>query len=134
VKIQDRVLAEIYSRLEAGYPDETCGVMLGADGLVDAVAAAKNERTDMPQTRYLIDPLVYAAIERKADHQGRQVLGIYHSHPDAPAEPSATDLAEAWPELSYLIVSVTGGKVAQSLCWRLSETERQFVAEPIEIL
>lgn len=124
-------LANIHRHLEAGYPNEACGVMLGRDGVITEIAPAGNERTDSARNRYLIDPLAYMKIERDADRRGVQVLGIYHSHPDVAARPSQFDLDNAWPDLSYLIVSVCKGKAVESLCWRLREDSRQFDEEPI---
>ena len=104
------------------------------DGAVSEVVPATNTRTDSAHNRYLIDPLAYRDIERDADRRGLQVLGIYHSHPDVPARPSQFDLDNAFPYLSYLIVTVASGKAVESLCWRLNETPREFVAENIEIV
>ena len=39
------------------------------------------------------------------------IAGVYHSHPRGPAEPSATDVAEAYyPEWIYLIVGLGGAR------------------------
>lgn len=138
MKITPQLLADIHRYLEAGYPNEACGVMLGRDGVITEFAPAGNQRARLPaeggdsaRNRYLIDPLAYAKIERDADRREVQVLGIYHSHPDVAARPSQFDLDNAWPELSYLIVSVCKGKASESLCWRLREEPRQFDEEPI---
>jgi proteasome lid subunit RPN8/RPN11 len=147
MKISRPLLDQIYRRLEAGYPNEACGVMLGkacpdrvGGGIVTEVVAAGNERERLPRSsgdsarnRYLIDPLVYMKIERDADKRGLQVLGIYHSHPDVAARPSAFDLEHAWPNLSYLIVSVVKGKAVESNSWRLRDDRSQFDQEPVEV-
>ena len=131
MKIAPQMLAEIHRHLEAGYPNEACGVMLGRDGVITEIVPAGNQRADSARNRYLIDPLAYAKIERDADRRGVQVLGIYHSHPDVAARPSQFDLDNAWPDLSYLIVSVAKGRAVESLCWRLREEPRQFDKEDL---
>jgi proteasome lid subunit RPN8/RPN11 len=73
-------------------------------------------------------------IERDADKRGLQVLGIYHSHPDVAARPSQFDLDHAWPNLSYLIVSVCKGKAVETNSWLLREDRSQFDQEPVEVL
>ena len=78
MRISRQFLDQIHAHLEAGYPNEACGVMLGKDGVVTEVVAAGNERTDSARNRYLIDPLAYLKIERDADKRGLQVLGIFH--------------------------------------------------------
>lgn len=134
MKISAKNLNIIHRHLESGYPHEACGVLLGHAGVVTEVATADNTRTDSAHNRYLIDPLVYMKIERNADKRGLAVLGIYHSHPDCPAQPSKFDLDHAWPSLSYMIVSVCKGKVAETLSWRLRDDRSAFDAETVEIL
>ena len=127
---------------EAAYPAECCGILLGAlDGAVDGVArrvtqavpAANASRT--PRNHYEIAPLDLIRAERAARQSGVEILGFYHSHPDHPAQPSATDLAEAhWLGASYVITSVERG-VAEETCSFLligsSEETKIFQAEEI---
>jgi len=140
MKISQKLLGDIHRHLESGYPNEACGVMLGKDGVITEIVSADNERVDQPasgkesaRNRYLIDPLAYMKIERAADKRGLTVLGIYHSHPDVAARPSQFDLDHAWPNFSYLIVSVCKGKAVESLCWRLRDDRTQFDPEPVEL-
>ena len=134
MKISRSLLSQIHQHLEADYPNEACGVMLGNAGVVTEVVAAGNERTDSARNRYLIDPLAYMKIERDADKRGLQVLGIYHSHPDVAARPSQFDLDHAWPNLSYLIVSVCKGKAVETNSWLLRENRSRFDQEAVEVL
>src|SRR6266403_3693736 len=133
MKISRPLLQQIHAHLEASYPNEGCGVMLGENGTVTEVISAHTQRNDSARNRYLIDPLVYLKIEREADKRGLQVVGIYHSHPDVAARPSQFDLDHAWPDFSYLIVSVVKGKAAETFSWLLREDRSQFDQEPIEI-
>ena len=140
MKLSQQLLHQIHGHLESGYPNEACGVMLGRDGIVTEVVSADNQRTGLPasgnesaRNRYLIDPLVYLKIERAADKRGLQVVGIYHSHPDVAARPSQFDLDHAWPDFSYLIVSVVKGKAVESYSWRLRDDRSAFDQETVEI-
>ena len=107
------------------YPEECCGALLGheeeGDLVVEAVRAIDNVREDERRRRFLVDPKDYLAVEREARLQGLTVLGFYHSHPDHPAKPSEFDRLHAWPNLSYLIVSVAEGAPEEMTCWRLSD-------------
>ena len=114
--------------------------MLGKKGVVTEIVSADNQRsgqsstgTESARNRYLIDPLAYIKIERDADKRGLQVLGIYHSHPDVAARPSQFDLDHAWPNFSYLIVSVVKGKAVESNSWLLREDRSLFDQETVEI-
>ncbi len=141
MKIPRQLLNQIHQHLESGYPNEACGMLLGTDGVITEIVSADNERVDQPasgkesaRNRYLIDPLIYMKIERAADKRGLTVLGIYHSHPDVPARPSQFDLDHAWPNFSYLIVSVCKAKAVESYSWRLRDDRSQFDQEAIEIV
>ena len=141
MKISRVLLDQIHRHLESGYPNEACGVMLGKDGIITETVAADNQRMDQPasggesaRNRYLINPLMYLRIEREADKRHLDVIGIYHSHPDVAARPSQFDLDHAWPNFSYLIVSVVKGKAVESNSWRLRDDRSQFDQEGIEML
>jgi proteasome lid subunit RPN8/RPN11 len=60
-------------------------------------------------------------------------LGVFHSHPDHPSQPSETDLKLAAPWLSYLITRVEKGKAMETRSWRLNDDYLQFSEEKIEI-
>lgn len=91
-----------HARREA--PHEACGLLLGEPGQILEVVPARNELAD--RSRYRIDPRDHFAAIRRARAQARAVVGAFHSHPRSAPVPSATDLAEAWPEFLYLIVSL----------------------------
>jgi proteasome lid subunit RPN8/RPN11 len=133
MNISRQLLNQIHRHLESGYPNESCGVLLGSAGSVTEIVPADNTRTDSARNRYLIDPLTYLKIERDADKRGLQVIGIYHSHPDVAARPSQFDLDHAWPSFSYLIVSVVKGKAIESNSWLLREDRSTFDQETVEI-
>jgi proteasome lid subunit RPN8/RPN11 len=71
----------------------------------------------------------------QARTRGLEVVGFYHSHPDHPARPSATDLAEAhWFGCSYVITRVERGRADGTRSFLLmgsEEREKHFVDEEI---
>ena len=42
-------------------------------------------------------------------------------------------LDRAWPDWSYIIVSVAHGKVASAQSWVLNDAERRFYEEPLVV-
>jgi proteasome lid subunit RPN8/RPN11 len=120
---------------EEAYPYECCGFLLGRgeDGgkRVVRVLRADNERSDSAENRYLISPEAYLRAERKAAQAGLDIVGFYHSHPEAEARPSEFDRAHALPGCSYLIVSVKGGRARDLSSWVLSEDYTRFLPEPL---
>jgi proteasome lid subunit RPN8/RPN11 len=132
---------------ERTYPHECCGVLLGrADGdrnEVLEIIPAGNTRTDSAHNRYSIAPVELVRIQRQARAHSLDIVGFYHSHPDHPAQWSATDIAEAhWLGCSYVItrverVSEGRGRadVTNSFLLRgTGEEDKRFEDEPIEIL
>lgn len=80
--------------------------------------------------RYWIDPRELLEAQRYGRDRQLEIIGIYHSHPDHPAMPSECDRVMAWPQYSYMIVSVQHGHAKHVLSWVLNE-QNQFQSEEI---
>jgi proteasome lid subunit RPN8/RPN11 len=67
--------------------------------------------TEQSPVRYLADPQAQLDAMLAIEESGLEIVGIYHSHPDAPAFPSPTDVAmAAYPNAVHLIISLMEGK------------------------
>jgi proteasome lid subunit RPN8/RPN11 len=140
-----RVTRSVYDAIRAHgeetYPHECCGALLGCatgDGWhIEAAVKAGNTRTDSAHNRYQIDPRELVKIEREARGQGLSIAGFYHSHPDHPAQWSATDFAEAhWIGCSYVITEVIQGNAAVTNSFLLAgatEEDKRFEQESIVV-
>jgi proteasome lid subunit RPN8/RPN11 len=133
--ITPRHLQTIGRHASITYPDECCGVLIGrchsGATFVERVLSVGNGEGDR-HDRYLISPETVLAAHKEARALGLEVVGYYHSHPDHPARPSGLDLEQAWPEVSYLIVSVEQRKVVDARSWRLSDDRQSFEEEVID--
>lgn len=133
--ITPRHLQTISRHAAMTYPRECCGVLIGHSGagttIVERVLSVGNERQD-GRDRYLIHPETVLAAHQQARALGFEVVGYYHSHPDHPAVPSKLDRENAWPEVSYVIAAVQGGRVTEARSWRLSAGRERFEEEAIE--
>ena|ERR1700761_6848252 len=135
------ILDSIRAHGEEAYPSESCGVLLADPTLkgrrLVAAVRAGNASTDSAHNRYSISPLELIKIEREARQQGLEIAGFYHSHPDHPAQWSATDFAEAhWLGCSYMITAVAQGKATITHSFLLTgsnEEEKRFELETIAI-
>jgi len=134
LRIAPPELAEIRRHLAAAYPTEGCGLLLGTRGPDGDVVVRRQwpvpnrVTTDgRARTRYLIQPEDFLAAEREARQGSLEVVGVYHSHPDVPAHPSAYDTEHAWPWCCYLIASVAGGNVREERVWELRDDRGGFV-------
>ncbi len=87
-------------------PDEGCGLLLGRPGgvVVDVVPSANVAASAKV---YEIDPKVLLRTFRRADDEGLEVLGVFHSHTHSPAYPSPTDIRQAPdPAWHYVLISL----------------------------
>lgn len=125
LSIPEAILAAVVRDVRAGYPRETCGLLIGeqADGVARVAESvqAPNLNQERPGDRYELDPRALLVADRDARQRGLEIVGVWHSHPDHPAMPSETDRAAAWEGWSYLILSVAKDGVADVRSWRLEE-------------
>jgi proteasome lid subunit RPN8/RPN11 len=130
--LPDDVFDAIRAHGAAAYPDECCGALIGDEsGQVLEALSMSNTTTDERRRRFLIGPDEYRTAEKRASETGRALIGFYHSHPNHPAVPSAFDLAHAWPNMHYLILSVRGGRPEEARTWRLREDRTAFDEETV---
>jgi proteasome lid subunit RPN8/RPN11 len=66
------------------------------------------------------------AVESEADSRGVRLLGFWHSHPDHPARPSATDRRYAWEGLLTVVIAVEDGAPRDITAWDLPGPDQPF--------
>jgi proteasome lid subunit RPN8/RPN11 len=104
----------------------------GGRKIAEEIYPISNAREETARrNRFLIAPEEFLRGEKYARGTRRDVIGIYHSHPDHPAHPSQFDLDHAWPIYSYVIVSVHKGQAAELLSWELASDRTRFNHEEI---
>src|SRR5690625_1188281 len=99
----DAMVAHAYD----GLPDEACGLLVGKGDVVTRFEPTLNPAES--SHIYHIDGLEQMKIERAAEAEGLEVIGVMHSHTHTTAYPSPTDVAQAeWldPAWHYVIVSL----------------------------
>ena len=136
IQFDPGILRGIQRHGEAAYPNEGCGLLLGhaleTDKHVVEYLPIKNEReAEAAHNRYLITATDMLMGEVVAADRGLEVIGIFHSHPDHPAEPSEFDRDHALPWYSYIITSVQNGQAVVSRSWLLADDRSAFSEESI---
>jgi proteasome lid subunit RPN8/RPN11 len=136
IKVRTDQVEAIRHHGESTFPFECCGLLLGrfvdGDKILEETYPVANAREEgAKHNRFLIPPEVVLKAEKYARGKKLDVLGFYHSHPNAEARPSQFDLDHAWPFYSYVIVSVKGNKAQDINSWRMAEDRSQFDLEPI---
>lgn len=96
----------------------TRGGANGTDRTVQEVRPVENV-AERPRTRYELNDLEQFEAMSAIEHDGREVVGFYHSHPHGPPCPSGTDRSEAyWQGYDYVIVAL--GNEPFVGAWRLT--------------
>jgi proteasome lid subunit RPN8/RPN11 len=132
------MLQPLLDHAVASYPREACGLLLGVSSaecvtVSRTVSLPNAMAAESQRDRFSINPREMLAWERRAASAGEAVVGIFHSHPDTPARPSAFDLEAAWPGYVYVIASASAGKIVETRAWRLDEEHGRFTEEPIDV-
>jgi proteasome lid subunit RPN8/RPN11 len=138
VHIGKTLQEEIFAHLEATYPNEGGGFLLGAVNgdtvdISETIRAENMFAAEEQFHRILLSPKDWARLEDEADERGLSLVGYYHSHPDSPAIPSIYDRDHALPHFTYLITQVQEAKAVEMLAWRLRDDRSQFDAEVLVV-
>ena len=113
-----------HAREEA--PNECCGYLTLRDGAV--VDVFRGENIHHSPTRFEFgkdDTIAFTSLEEEF------AIGLYHSHPRSPAEPSQQDrnVMGNWPGYLQLIISLAGEPEIRA--WWIGD--RSVEEEPVEI-
>jgi proteasome lid subunit RPN8/RPN11 len=131
------VRQQLTTHAEQGYPNEICGILLGREvngrRIISRAMPIENSfEADERYHRFLITPEDMLRAERLARQERIDVLGVYHSHPDEEAHPSAYDRDHAaWTSWSYIIVSVRAGRADTLRAWNLRPERDAFDEDAI---
>ena len=143
----DRVRAQATEE----YPSECCGVVLARPGRPDdrIFLRCRNVQDELhrrdperhgrdARTAYYIDPKDLLTIGRH-EGTGYRVRTIYHSHIDAGAYFSETDKRNAlvdgepaYPDATYVVVSVMEGQVRTAAAFHWDTTRRDFLETSLD--
>ncbi len=96
----------IYQHARDETPRECCGVIAGKG---DGTLTTFHRLTNVAEGNrlYLIDDTELYLLTRELTERDEDPVVIYHSHPETPAYPSQTDVANAfYPDSYYVICSL----------------------------
>ena len=109
MKILKKVIQQMACHARQEAPLEACGYLASKDALI--LAAYPLANIDKSNEHFSFDPKEQFAAVKDARAKGWEICAVYHSHPASPARPSQEDIKLAYdPDISYFIVSLTGGK------------------------
>lgn len=104
-------------------PDaEVCGLIgANAEGHPVSCYPVSND-AENPKIRFSLEPSEQIAAVKAMREKNQSLFAIYHSHPNAPALPSATDIEQAsHPEAVHLIISLNTKGVLEMRAFKIIE-------------
>ena len=121
LSIDSQPFAEMKAHAEATYPNECVGAMIGTitdgDKVVESALQLENSAEGSQRAYYQLSPDHLMKADRAAREQGKEMIGIYHSHPDCDAYFSETDLKNSCPWYSFVVLSIQKGKFDHANSW-----------------
>ena len=126
-----QIHSEMVKQARAEQPNECCGLLAGTNdcnGFVKTVTKAFPLVNELARpTAYRSEPRSILAAYKEIDWLGLDVVGVYHSHPTAPARPSQTDLAEnvMGDAVVHVIISLASEPPVVEV-WRLFESRGEL--------
>lgn len=106
IQIPRKLTNQLLHLAQISPESEVCGLIGSKNGLASHCYPVNNI-SEQPAQRFFLDPAEQIAAMAAMREQGEELFAIYHSHPSAPANPSALDLElAAYSEALYLIISL----------------------------
>lgn len=120
------------------YPYEGCGILVGrrweGGWEVARSIAVSNTNKERRHERFEISPRDYLRVEKEAKRDGWDIIGFFHSHPDVPPFPSATDAQFAWANYLTVIVGVFGGQKVRVRAHLFEGEDKGFREFPVYVV
>lgn len=131
IELPRALVNQILHHAQASPELEICGLIGASEGIPRSCHPVANA-ADAPKARFHLDPAGQIDAMRRIRENGEELFAIFHSHPQAPAEPSATDLAEAaYPDALNLIISLNTKGVLEMRGFRIGQDRS---VEEVELL
>ncbi|MCK4838536.1 MAG: M67 family metallopeptidase [Desulfobulbaceae bacterium] len=129
-RIEKSVIQAIIAHAKKELPNEACGYLASVNELVTSHYELTN--IDQAPDHFNMEPREQFAAVKEMRSRGQALRGVYHSHPETPARPSAEDIRLAYDsKISFVIVSLAAAEpeIRSFLVAKGAVTE-----EPIEII
>jgi proteasome lid subunit RPN8/RPN11 len=122
--------AQLVAWCRLAAPREACGFLLGIEreARIEVCRVVRARNLSDGTDAFRIDPGDVVRADLAARSADLQLVGFWHSHPRAPAIPSARDARAAWPGHLCVIVSTSAEPAIRA--WR--SVDGGLVEVPIE--
>lgn len=107
IRIPYKIFEEMLAHCREGYPNESCGILAGKGNEISKIYKISNSKSS--PDFYVMDSKEQFAVMKDIRARDLSMVSIFHSHPDAQAYPSQTDVRLAFYDNAvYVIVSLMG--------------------------
>ncbi|HIF17734.1 MAG TPA: M67 family peptidase [Cycloclasticus sp.] len=122
VELPRKLVNELLHKAQLSPQHEVCG-FVGIKDQTFSCYSVENIAEDRA-TQFLMEPTQQLAAIKNMREQEEEIFAIYHSHPTAPAIPSARDIEHStYPDAFYLIISLNTKGVLEMRCFKLLHDE-----------
>lgn len=90
ISIPQSIIDQIHEQALSEEPDEACGYLIGSGSRVGGRIEMTN--VDHSPEHFSFDPSEQFAAVKQAREAGKQLVAVYHSHPETPARMSQEDI------------------------------------------
>ncbi|MGR9051123.1 MAG: Mov34/MPN/PAD-1 family protein [Gammaproteobacteria bacterium] len=127
IRIPRKITNQLLHFAQLSPNTEICGLIGGIDGTPCHCYPVDN-CAEHPNDRFQLDPKQQIDAMARMRERGEHLFAIYHSHPSAPAAPSAVDLAlAAYPEALNLIISLNTKGVLEMRGYKIADRRAEEI-------
>lgn len=106
IQLSRKLTNQLLHSAQISPTQEICGLIGAKNGIASSCYPINNS-AEQPETRFHLDERQQISAMSTMHDKDETLFAIYHSHPTAPATPSATDIKLAsYPEVVHLIISL----------------------------
>jgi proteasome lid subunit RPN8/RPN11 len=126
IQLSRKITNQLLHTAQMSPEQEVCGLIGAKDGIAQTCYIINNTAEE-PETRFQLDEKQQISAMSAMRDKNETLFAIYHSHPAAPAVPSATDIKLAsYPDAVHLIISLNTKGVLEIRAFSIIE---QFATE-----
>lgn len=130
LKLPQQIFDALIAHARRDFPLESCGILGGVGDVISHHYPMTN--TDESNEHFMMDPKEQFSVVKDLRAKEREMVAIYHSHPETPARPSEEDIRLALtPGVSYIIISLAD---EQPVLKSFRIADGVSTEEPVEII
>ncbi|HCT98734.1 MAG TPA: hypothetical protein DF614_01240 [Methylococcaceae bacterium] len=123
ITLSRRLASQLLHLAQISPDAEVCGIVSQKNQQPQRCYPIKNIASN-PATAFLFDPAEHISTMKTLRERGEEILAIYHSHPSAPATPSALDVANVADEnVLHFIISLSTKGILELRAFNIAQNQ-----------